>query len=465
MKKRTLYDKIWDSRKVFTEDGEDILYVDRHLIHEVTSPQAFARLKKENRRLHRKDRTLAIMDHNISTRSRKMADSDALSLQQMKLLQENTQEFQIPLLGIDHPDQGIVHVVGPELGLTQPGTLIVCGDSHTSTHGAFGSLAFGIGTSEIEHVFATQTIRLQKSKNFKIEVSGKLSKNVSAKDLALHIIHCIGTEGGQGYVIEFCGDTITSLSMEARMTLCNMCIEAGARAGLIAPDNTTFKYLQDKDNSPKGEDWYDAVARWKGLFSDEGAYFDKEVSLHAEECQPRVSWGTNPSQSVAIGESIPFTATFKNTEEKKVAKLALKYMGLQEGKTIKDIPVDKVFIGSCTNSRIEDLREVARVVKGRKIHVNVQAIIVPGSMRVKRQAENEGLDTIFKKSGFEWRFSGCSLCLAMNEDRLNPQERCASTSNRNFEGRQGRGGRTHLVSPHVAAATAIFGRFATVDDL
>ncbi|MBM9577808.1 3-isopropylmalate dehydratase large subunit [Leptospira sp. 201903070] len=462
---RTLYDKIWDSR-IVTQDGEeDILYVDRHLLHEVTSPQAFTALKDKGREVRKKERTFAVMDHNVSTRNREWSGAGSVSQRQMELLAENCKTFGIELLDINHPDQGIVHVVGPEMGLTLPGTVIVCGDSHTSTHGAFGSFALGIGTSEIEHVLATQTIRLKKSKNLLVQVVGKLAPDASAKDLALYLIGKIGTNGGQGYVIEYAGETIRNLSMEGRMTLCNLCIEAGARAGLIAPDQTTFDYLKGKDRSPKGEEYNRKVEYWKTLKSDSNAVFDRTIQLDASEVVPMVTWGTNPGQVVPVSSVVPDPDSFTDSEAKAAARRSLEYMDLKAGQTMSSVRIDKVFIGSCTNARIEDIRKAAQIARGKRVSSNVRAIVVPGSGRVKRQAEEEGLDRVLLAAGFEWRMPGCSMCLGMNDDFLKPGERSASTSNRNFEGRQGRGGRTHLVSPESAVVAAILGRLGTVSEL
>lgn len=462
---KTLYDKIWDSRVVAKDGEEVILYVDRHLLHEVTSPQAFTALREKGRTVRKRERTLAIMDHNVSTRNREWDGAGPVSKKQMELLSENCKDFGIELLDINHPDQGVVHVVGPEMGLTLPGTVIACGDSHTSTHGAFGAFALGIGTSEIEHVLATQTVRLKKSKNLLVRVEGELSPDVTAKDLALFLIGEIGTDGGQGYVIEYSGETIQKLSMEARMTLCNLCVEAGARAGMIAPDATTFSFLEGRDRSPKGEAYIKKVEYWKTLKSDSDAVFDRTVVLNASEVFPMVTWGTNPGQVVPITSSVPDPDSFSNREAMAAARRSLEYMGLQPGQMMRSVGIDKVFIGSCTNARIEDIRKAAGVAKGRMVSPNVQAIVVPGSGRVKRQAEKEGLDRILMDAGFEWRLPGCSMCLGMNDDFLKPGERSASTSNRNFEGRQGRGGRTHLVSPESAVVAAILGRFGTISEL
>jgi 3-isopropylmalate/(R)-2-methylmalate dehydratase large subunit len=459
---KTMFEKIWDLHLVNEENGSSIIYIDRHLVHEVTSPQAFESLRLTNRTVRRPDATMATMDHNVSTRNRDMDLADPISALQMKTLMNNCKEFSIRLFDLNHPDNGIVHVVAPELGVTQPGMTIVCGDSHTSTHGAFGALAFGIGTSEVEHVLATQTLVQQKPKTMEIRVEGKLGKGVTPKDIILTIIGRIGTDGATGYVIEYTGDTIRSLSMEGRMTICNMSIEAGARAGFIAPDEITFQYLKDREFSPKGADFNNALEKWKKLGTDSGAKFDKTIIFKAEDIAPMVTWGTSPGQVISVTSSIPSPSDYSESIAKKSAESALQYMGLKEGTRLQDIEVNKVFIGSCTNSRIEDLREAAGLVKGKKVSSKVNAIVVPGSGRVKRQAEKEGLDKVFIEAGFEWRNPGCSMCLAMNDDVLNPGDRCASTSNRNFEGRQGKGGRTHLVSPTMAAAAAIEGKFVDI---
>ncbi len=459
---KTMFEKIWDLHLVNEENGSSIIYIDRHLVHEVTSPQAFESLRLTNRTVRRPDATMATMDHNVSTRNRDMDLADPISALQMKTLMNNCKEFSIRLFDLNHPDNGIVHVVAPELGVTQPGMTIVCGDSHTSTHGAFGALAFGIGTSEVEHVLATQTLVQQKPKTMEIRVEGKLGKGVTPKDIILTIIGRIGTDGATGYVIEYTGDTIRSLSMEGRMTICNMSIEAGARAGFIAPDEITFQYLKDREFSPKGADFNNALEKWKKLGTDSGAKFDKTIIFKAEDIAPMVTWGTSPGQVISVTSNIPSPSDYSESIAKKSAESALQYMGLKEGTRLQDIEVNKVFIGSCTNSRIEDLREAAGLVKGKKVSSKVNAIVVPGSGRVKRQAEKEGLDKVFIEAGFEWRNPGCSMCLAMNDDVLNPGDRCASTSNRNFEGRQGKGGRTHLVSPTMAAAAAIEGKFVDI---
>ena len=455
---KTLYDKIWEDHMVHQQsDGTELLYVDRHLIHEVTSPQAFEGLRINKRKVRRPDLTLAVADHNVPTTDRSKGIVDEESKIQVDTLRNNCEEFGVELFDMNDKRQGIVHIIGPEQGFTQPGTVIVCGDSHTATHGAFGALAFGIGTSEVEHVLATQTLIQKKSKNFRVNVNGKLPIGVTAKDVILKIIGTIGTAGGTGYVIEFAGEVIRNLSMEERMTVCNMTIEGGARAGLIAPDQKTFDYLKGKPKSPKGENWDKALVFWKTLFSDKDAKFDKEVNIDASEIEPLVTWGTSPQDVAMISGKVPNPEVEKDEERKAAMKRSLEYMGLEPNINITDIKIDKVFIGSCTNGRIEDLRNAAKIAKGKKVAKNVNAIVVPGSGLVKAQAEQEGLDKIFIEAGFEWREPGCSMCLAMNADKLSPKERCASTSNRNFEGRQGRGGRTHLVSPAMAAAAAING--------
>jgi len=460
---KTLYDKIWNDHLVDQqEDGTALLYVDRHLIHEVTSPQAFEGLRLTNRKVRQPKLTLAVADHNVPTTDRSQGIKDKESEIQVNTLKKNCEEFNIELFDMLDKRQGIVHIIGPEQGFTQPGTIIVCGDSHTATHGAFGSLAFGIGTSEVEHVLATQTLIQKKSKNFCIEVNGKLPLGVTSKDVILQIIGKIGTAGGTGYVIEYSGEVIRNLSMEQRMTICNMSIEAGARAGLIAPDEKTFNYLKDKPKSPKGNNWDKALAYWDSLKSDNDAKFDKNVELSAKDILPMVTWGTSPQDVITIEGIIPDPKNEKNQERKSAIERALKYMGLTPNTKIKDVKIDKVFIGSCTNGRIEDLREAAKIAKNKKIANHVNAMVVPGSGLVKEQAEQEGLDKIFINAGFEWREPGCSMCLAMNADKLNPKERSASTTNRNFQGRQGRGGRTHLVSPAMAAAAAIAGNFDDV---
>jgi len=462
---RTLYDKIWDAHLVNQTPGESaILYIDRHLVHEVTSPQAFEGLRTSRRKARRPDLTLAVPDHNVPTKDRALGISDPESRDQIAQLEVNAREFGIEYLRMDDIRQGIVHIVGPEQGWTLPGLTIVCGDSHTSTHGAFGSLAFGIGTSEVEHVLATQTLLTQHSKNMRVSVDGKLPIGVTAKDIALAIIARIGTAGGTGYVIEYAGEAVRALSMEGRMTLCNMTIEAGARAGLIAPDEATFRYIAGKPRAPKGAAFENAVMYWKTLKSDEGARFDAEIRIDAGDIVPMVTWGTSPEQALPVTDKVPDPARIADENQRASVERALAYMGLTPGEALRDVKIDRVFIGSCTNGRIEDLRAAAAILRGKKIAPHVGAMVVPGSGLVKEQAEQEGLDEIFIASGFEWREPGCSMCLAMNADKLAPQERCASTSNRNFEGRQGRGGRTHLMSPAMAAAAAIAGRLADVRD-
>ena len=443
-------------------DGTELLYVDRHLIHEVTSPQAFEGLRVNKRKVRRPDLTLAVADHNVPTTDRSKGIVDEESRIQVDTLRNNCKEFSIELFDMNDRRQGIVHIIGPEQGFTQPGTVIVCGDSHTATHGAFGALAFGIGTSEVEHVLATQTLIQKKSKNFRVNVNGKLPLGVTAKDVILKIIGTIGTAGGTGYVIEFAGEVIRNLSVEERMTVCNMTIEAGAKAGLIEPDQKTFDYLNGKPKSPKGDNWGKAVTFWKTLYSDKDSKFDKEININANSIEPLVTWGTSPQDIASVTGNIPDPEKEKNEERKVAMHRSLEYMGLKPNIKISDIKIDKVFIGSCTNGRIEDLRNAAKIVKGKKVAKTVSAMIVPGSGLIKDQAEQEGLDKIFIEAGFEWREPGCSMCLAMNADKLKPKERCASTSNRNFEGRQGRGGRTHLVSPGMAAAAAIAGNLDDV---
>jgi 3-isopropylmalate/(R)-2-methylmalate dehydratase large subunit len=463
---QTLSDKIWDRHVVRSAEGEpDLLYVDVHLVHEVTSPQAFDGLRMAGRRVRRPDLTVATMDHNVPTAGLDRPLADPISATQIRVLEQNCKEFGIRCYAMGDPGQGIVHIIGPEQGLTQPGMTIVCGDSHTSTHGAFGALAFGIGTSEVEHVLATQTLPQMRPGTMAITVDGRLPLGVTAKDVVLAIIARIGTGGGIGSVLEYRGDAIRALSMEGRMTVCNMSIEAGARAGLIAPDDTTFSYLESRPAAPKGKAWEQALDDWRTLPTDAGASFDKEVALDAAALRPHVSWGTNPSQTVTIDDTVPDPAAFAEEGARESAKRALAYMGLKANTPMRDIAVDTVFIGSCTNSRIEDLRAAATVAEGRHVKPGMRTLVVPGSMAVKVQAEAEGLDKVFTAAGFDWREPGCSMCLAMNPDKLAPGERCASTSNRNFEGRQGKGGRTHLVSPAVAAATAIAGHFATPQDL
>lgn len=458
-----MYEKIWDAHLVHDDpQTAALLFIDRHLVHEVTSPQAFEGLRMNGRKVRHPELTFATMDHNVSTRSRDWNGAGEISRMQMEALKKNCEEFGITLFDLNHPDQGIVHVIGPEMGITLPGTTIVCGDSHTSTHGAFGALAFGIGTSEVEHVLATQTLQQRKSKTMLIRVNGKIGPGVTAKDIVLAIIGRLTTQGGTGYVIEYAGEAIRNLSMEERMTVCNMSIEAGARAGLIAPDEKTFEYLRGRDFAPKGEAFDKAVAYWRTLPSDEGARFDAVVDIDATTIAPMVTWGTNPGQVAPINGVVPDPESISDPVERESARHALAYMDLRPGQKISDITINTVFIGSCTNSRIEDLRRAAAIVKGRKVKSGVRAIVVPGSGRVLRQAVAEGLDKIFSEAGFEWRFAGCSMCLAMNDDFLNPGDRSASTSNRNFEGRQGRGGRTHLVSPEMAAAAAIEGHFVDI---
>jgi 3-isopropylmalate/(R)-2-methylmalate dehydratase large subunit len=461
-----LADKVWDSHVVHRAEGEpDLLYIDLHLIHEVTTPQAFDGLRLAGRGVRRPDLTLATMDHNTPTVGLDLPLEDPVSARQIEVLAANCAEYGITLYPMGSANQGIVHVIGPEQGLTQPGMTIVCGDSHTSTHGAFGALAFGIGTSEVEHVLATQTLPQRRPLNMAVTVEGELPAGVTAKDLILAVIGRIGTGGGMGHVIEYRGSAIRALSMEGRMTVCNMSIEAGARAGMVAPDETTFAWLAGRPHAPKGDDWDQAVEYWRTLATDEGATFDKEVVIDATTLSPHVSWGTNPGQVVPIDGAVPSPDSFSDVAEAEAARRALAYMGLEAGIPMRAVPVDAVFIGSCTNSRIEDLRAAAVVVDGRHVPVGLRAMVVPGSMKVKADAEAEGLDRVFIAAGFEWRAAGCSMCLGMNPDKLSPGERCASTSNRNFEGRQGRGGRTHLVSPAVAAATAIAGHFATPEEL
>ena len=460
---QTLYDKIWNEHLVHQqEDGTALLFVDRHLVHEVTSPQAFEGLRNSNRKVRQPNLTLAVADHNVPTTDRSKGIDDKESKLQVDTLETNCKDFGIQLFGMSDKRQGIVHIIGPEQGFTQPGTVIVCGDSHTATHGAFGALAFGIGTSEVEHVLATQTLVQKKAKNFRINVSGKLPIGVTSKDVILQIIGKIGTAGGTGCVIEYSGSLISSLSVEQRMTICNMTIEGGARAGLIEPDQKIFDYLKNKPMSPKKENWNKALDNWKNLKSDSGANFDKELNLEAHEIMPMVTWGTSPQDVITIDGKVPNPNDEKDLDKKNSIERSLKYMGLKPNTAAKDIKIDKVFIGSCTNGRIEDLREAAKILKNKKKASHVEAMVVPGSGLVKQQAEQEGLDKIFINSGFEWREPGCSMCLAMNADKLKPEERCASTSNRNFEGRQGRGGRTHLVSPGMAAAAAISG---SLDDV
>ncbi|MBY6350136.1 3-isopropylmalate dehydratase large subunit [Rhodococcoides corynebacterioides] len=467
MAPRTLAEKVWDEHVVVRGEGDqpDLIYIDLHLVHEVTSPQAFDGLRLAGRPVRRPDLTIATEDHNVPTVDIDQPIADLVSRTQVDTLRRNCEEFGIRLHSMGDLEQGIVHIIGPQLGLTQPGTTVVCGDSHTSTHGAFGALAMGIGTSEVEHVLATQTLSLRPFKTMAVTVDGELGDDVSAKDLILAVIAQIGTGGGQGHVIEYRGSAIEKLSMEARMTICNMSIEAGARAGMIAPDRTTFDYLQGRPHAPAGEDWDRAVEAWSQLHTDEGATFDKEVRIDASALTPFVTWGTNPGQGAPLGASVPDPERIADDGESQAARKALDYMGLEAGTPLRDIAVDTVFLGSCTNGRIEDLRVAASVLDGRRVADGVRMLVVPGSMRVRAQAEEEGLGAIFTAAGAEWRQAGCSMCLGMNPDQLTPGERSASTSNRNFEGRQGKGGRTHLVSPAVAAATAVRGRLSAPADL
>ena len=463
---KTLFDKIWDKHIVASiDESTNLIFIDLHLVHEVTSPQAFDSLRMAKRKVKHPELTLATVDHGVPTSNRMLGIKDPLSKIQIEALENNCDEFGVTLFGINDPRQGIVHVIGPEQGITQPGMTIVCGDSHTATHGAFGALAFGIGTSEVEHVLATQTLAMEKPRTMKVEVVGDVSEGVGPKDIILGIIRKIGTGGGAGHVIEYVGDVIKNMSMENRMTICNMSIEGGARAGMIAPDQVTFNYLKGKNYAPKDGDWNDAIAEWNDLYSDEDATFDKVVTINASELEPSISWGTNPSQVIFINDTIPHPEDYEEESEKEAASRALEYMDLQPGEKISEISLDRVFIGSCTNGRIEDLREAAEVVKGKKVAEKIGAMIVPVSTQVKKQAEEEGLDKIFIDAGFDWREAGCSMCLGMNPDILSPGERCASTSNRNYEGRQGAGGRTHLVSPKMAAAAALYGQFVDIREL
>jgi 3-isopropylmalate/(R)-2-methylmalate dehydratase large subunit len=463
MKPRSLFEKVWDEHVVCSpEQGLPLLYIDLHLVHEVTSPQAFEGLRMAGRKVRQPLRTVATVDHNVPTEPRGTPISDLIAARQIAALQKNCREFGVPLFDIDSAEQGIVHVIGPELGLTQPGLTIVCGDSHTSTHGAFGALAFGIGTSEVEHVLATQCLPQRKPKSMLIGVSGKLCAGVSAKDLALGVIGQMGTDGATGHVIEYAGEAVSALSMEGRMTLCNMSIEAGARAAMIAPDETTFAYVKGRRFAPTGSDWEQALARWKQLASDPGAKYDAVIEIDAAKLAPFVTWGTNPGMVAPISGRVPEMNEFAAAGERASFERMLQYMGLEGGMPIEEIAIDRVFIGSCTNSRLEDLRAAAQVAKGYRVNPKVRAMVVPGSQAIKAKAEQEGIDKVFREAGFEWRESGCSMCLGMNPDILQPGERCASTSNRNFEGRQGRGGRTHLVSPTMAAAAAITGHFTDV---
>ncbi|MFP5337315.1 MAG: 3-isopropylmalate dehydratase large subunit [Gammaproteobacteria bacterium] len=467
MKPRTLYDKIWDDHLVDQQDdGTCLLYIDRHLVHEVTSPQAFEGLRSSGRKVRAPEKTLAVVDHNVPTTDRKLPNPDPESAEQIAVLAENARDFGLEYYNEFDKRQGIVHIIGPEQGFTLPGMTIVCGDSHTATHGAFGALAHGIGTSEVEHVLATQTLIQKKSKNMKVEITGSLMPGVTAKDIVLAVIGKIGTAGGNGHALEFAGSAIRDLSMEGRMTICNMSIEAGARVGMVAVDEKTIAYVEGRPYAPKGGDWDKAVELWKGLVSDEDAVFDTIVELKAEDIKPQVSWGTSPEMVLAVDQSVPDPAVEADPVKRDSIVRALKYMGLNANQPITEIKLDRVFIGSCTNSRIEDMRAAAEVAKGRKVAANVkQALVVPGSGLVKQQAEAEGLDKIFIEAGFEWREPGCSMCLAMNPDKLGSGEHCASTSNRNFEGRQGAGGRTHLVSPAMAAAAAVTGHFIDVREL
>ena len=463
MKPRTLFEKIWDKHLIASIDAEtNLLFIDMHLVHEVTSPQAFDSLRISNRKVKFPELTLATVDHGVPTSNRALGIKDPLSKKQIDALEDNCREFGVTIYGVNDPRQGIVHVIGPEQGITQPGMTIVCGDSHTATHGAFGALAFGIGTSEVEHVLATQTLAMNKPKTMKVEVVGELNETITPKDVILGIIRKIGTGGGAGHVIEYSGDAIKKMSMENRMTICNMSIEGGARAGMIAPDEITYEYLKNKNFAPKNDDWDKAINEWKELYSDDDAEFDKTIKINVNDLKPSISWGTNPSQVIFIDEVIPSPNSFQNEADKEAAERALEYMDLKPGQKFDDISLDRVFIGSCTNGRLEDLRAAAKVIEGKKVHENINAMVVPGSTLVKKQAEEEGLDEIFINAGFDWREAGCSMCLGMNPDILQPGERCASTSNRNYEGRQGVGGRTHLVSPQMAAAAAINGYFVDI---
>lgn len=459
---QTLFEKIWNSHIVHNEASRVLLYIDRHLVHEVTSPQAFEGLRAAGRTVRRTNLTVATADHNIPTTNRSLPIADPIARTQVETLERNCREFGVKLYGLDSPDQGIVHIIGPELGLTLPGTTIVCGDSHTATHGAFGALAFGIGTSEVEHVLATQCLWQSYPKSFRINLQGQRPRGVTAKDLILYVIRTIGTDGATGHVIEYAGAAIEQLSMEERMTVCNMSIEAGARAGMIAPDQKTFEYLEGRPFAPTGKDFHEAVKYWESLPTDEGARFEKEITLDVSSLEPQVSWGTNPGMVIDITGTVPDPDSMADGNASKAARQALEYMNLKPGTPIQEIKIDRVFIGSCTNSRIEDIRQAASILRGRKVSSSVKAMVVPGSQRVKRMAESEGLDQVFIEAGVEWRDSGCSMCLGMNPDILSPGERCASTSNRNFEGRQGRGGRTHLVSPEMAAAAAVAGHFVDI---
>ncbi len=462
----TLFEKIWADHVVMQEPGQPaLLYIDLHLVHEVTSPQAFEGLRLHNRTVRRPERTFAVMDHNVPTTDRNLPVTDTIAQRQMELLEENCQQYHIPLFNLHHPDQGIVHIIGPEQGLTQPGMTIVCGDSHTSTHGAFGALAFGIGTSEVEHVLATQCLVQSKPKTMAVHFRGKRPRGVTSKDMILALIAKIGTSGAAGYVIEYLGEAVHELTMDERMTLCNMSIEAGARAGMVSPDETTIAYLQGRPHVPQGEAFQQLKERWLKYATDPGAQFDREITVDLDELIPLVTWGTNPGMVARIDDCVPDPESFADETMRESARYALDYMGLEPGTPLAEISVDRVFIGSCTNGRLEDLQKAAQIVQGKKVHPNVHAMVVPGSGIVKRQAEQLGLNHIFTDAGFEWREPGCSMCLGMNPDILEPGERCASTSNRNFEGRQGKGGRTHLVSPQMAAAAALYGHFVDVRTL
>lgn len=462
---RTMFQKVWDQHVVHSEIGQQtILYIDLHLVHEVTSPQAFEGLRLANRSVRRPNRTVATPDHNVPTTDRLLPIADPISKQQVDTLRNNCKEFGIRLYDLDNVKQGVVHIIGPELGLTQPGMTIVCGDSHTATHGAFGALAFGIGTSEVEHVLASQTLLQSAPKTCELRVDGELAKGVTAKDLILYLIGQLTTAGGTGYVLEYAGEAVRNLSMEERMTVCNMSIEAGARAGMIAPDQTTFDYIKGREFAPQGEEFDRLVSKWKTLPTDDGATFDRVEKYQGSDIRPQVTWGTNPGQVMSIDGTVPKPSDFDDGTEQKTTARALEYMGLQGGEKLDSVSIDRVFIGSCTNARIEDLRAAAAAVKGYKVSDSVNAMVVPGSGQVKQQAEDEGLDKVFTAAGFDWRNAGCSMCLAMNPDKLSPGERCASTSNRNFEGRQGKGGRTHLVSPTMAAAAAVRGHFVDIRD-
>ncbi len=463
MPPKTMFEKIWESHVVREEAGQPtLLYVDLHLVHEVTSPQAFEGLRLSGRRVRRPELTVATVDHNIPTWDRSLPITDAISLQQIQALEQNVKEFGVTFYGMTSASQGIVHIIGPELGYTQPGRLIVCGDSHTATHGAFGAIAMPIGTSQVEHVLATQCLVQARLKTMEVRVSGRLPHGVTAKDLILGIIGQIGVDGGAGYAIEYTGEAVRSLPLEGRMTICNMSIEAGARVGMVAPDDTTFDWMRGRPQVPRGQAFEQAIERWRALVTDPGATYDRVVEIDATKLQPYVTWGTNPGMVVPVSGQVPYPDSFATDAERTAAERALGYMGLRPGTPIQEIPVDRVFIGSCTNSRLADLRDAAQVIRGRKVNPRVRAMVVPGSTLIKLQAEKEGLDVVFKQAGFEWREAGCSMCLGMNPDILGPGERCASTSNRNFEGRQGIGGRTHLVSPPMAAAAAIAGHFVDI---